>query len=348
MLLSIIVTVYQLEKYVSKTLDSLTRKIINEMEIIIVNDGSKDNSEKVIHTYIQQHPLHRILLYTTENAGVSAARNFGALKASGDYLLYLDGDDILTCGSLDKIVSSLIADKPDILYWPYDVVIESGECIAKYPFQSSKSVQSGLSALEDLLINKSFYLVIGNAAYKSRMLEDNELEFSLGCVAGEDMEFTFKAISVAQSVIYCADALLQYLQRESSTIHRYNIRRFDSIAALNRASIFIFSRPEQNISKLAYLVSGKETLINYIGTYRMSLEQMMEENKLSSGPAMKLLDEDLDENYPRLRNQVKKELSIQNKFMPINKFGIFILSPVLYMYLAKYRLKLQRYISKLR
>ena len=348
MLLSIIVPVYQLEKYISKTLDSVTQKIMYEIEIIIINDGSKDNSEKVILTYIQQHPEHNILLYTTQNAGVSAARNFGALKASGEYMLYLDGDDLLTYGSLDKILSSLKTEKPDILYWPYDVITEVGDCIIKYPYQSIETVQSGASALLDLLVNKSIYLVIGNAAYKRKMLEANKLEFSKGCVAGEDMEFTFKAISAAESVSYCADALLQYLQRESSTVHRYNVRRFDSIAALERASVFISSRPDPYVSKLASLVSGQETLINYMGTYRMSLEQIMEEKKLRSGRAIKFLNKDIDENYPGLRTRVCKELIACNKFLHINKMSVFSLSPVLYMYLAKYRLKFQKYFSKLR
>jgi|LFRM01.1.fsa_nt_gb glycosyltransferase involved in cell wall biosynthesis len=348
MLLSIIVPVYQLEKYISKTLDSLTRKPISEIEIIIVNDGSKDNSEQVIETYIQQHPENNILLYTIENAGVSAARNFGTLKASGEYLLYLDGDDLLTDGSLDNILNSLDNDKPDILYWAYDVITESGDCVVKYPHKPIEAVQSGANALLDLLVNKSMYLVIGNAAYKRQMLEENKLEFSKGCVAGEDMEFTFKAISASESVIYCADALLQYLQRESSTVHRYNIRRFDSIAALKRASVFISSNSDPRISKLSPLVSRQETLINYIGTYRMGLEQVMKEYKLSSGPAMRFLNKELDKNYPELRTQVRKQLISSNHYLPLNRLGIFSLSPVLYMYIARYRLKFQKFISKLK
>ena len=106
MKLSIIVPVYNLENYVSKTLDSLLSiRFSHDYEIIVVNDGSTDGSEAVIRDY--QEKTDKIRLFTTENHGLPGARNYGVGKAIGDYITFFDGDDTVDPDFYEKAVAEL-------------------------------------------------------------------------------------------------------------------------------------------------------------------------------------------------------------------------------------------------
>ena len=91
---SIIVPVYNVEKYIKKCLDSLVNQTLKDIEIIVVNDGSPDNSQKIIDKYVKEYPT-KVKSYITENGGQGSARNFGIYKATGEYILYVDSDDYI-------------------------------------------------------------------------------------------------------------------------------------------------------------------------------------------------------------------------------------------------------------
>ncbi|MEI3251451.1 MAG: glycosyltransferase family A protein [Candidatus Gastranaerophilaceae bacterium] len=91
---SIIVPVYGVEKYIDKCLDSLVKQSLKEIEIIVVNDGSQDNSQKIIDKYVKRYP-DKIKSYIKENGGQGSARNYGLEKANGEYIGYVDSDDFI-------------------------------------------------------------------------------------------------------------------------------------------------------------------------------------------------------------------------------------------------------------
>ena len=92
MKVSIIVPVYNTEKYVAKTLDSLVNQTLNSYEIIVVNDGSTDNSQEIIKEYTKKYP-NLIQAYYKENGGLGSARNYGLQYAKGEYVGFVDSDD---------------------------------------------------------------------------------------------------------------------------------------------------------------------------------------------------------------------------------------------------------------
>lgn len=102
MKVSIIIPVYNLEKYVSKTIESCLGQTYRAIEVIIVNDGSTDGSEKIIEDYLADE---RVRYVKQDNAGVSAARNHGVEVASGDYITFVDGDDLLAADTIEKNVA---------------------------------------------------------------------------------------------------------------------------------------------------------------------------------------------------------------------------------------------------
>ena len=100
--LSIIVPVYVVEKFVDKCLNSLVKQSLKEIEVIVVNDGTKDNSQKIIDKYVKKYP-DKIKSYIKENGGQGSARNIGIEKARGEYISFVDSDDWLDLDALEKM-----------------------------------------------------------------------------------------------------------------------------------------------------------------------------------------------------------------------------------------------------
>ena len=89
---SVIIPVYNVEKYISRCLESLANQTLKDLEILIVNDGSTDNSRSIIEKYLKKHSL-RIKYFEKQNGGLSSARNYGLKYATGEYIAFLDSDD---------------------------------------------------------------------------------------------------------------------------------------------------------------------------------------------------------------------------------------------------------------
>ena len=118
---SIIVPVYNVEKYLGKCLNSLVNQKNDNYEIIIVNDGSTDNSQKIIDVYEKKYPK-LIKSFEKENGGLSSARNYGIDNSNGKYLLFVDSDDYVSDNYLEVLDDSVNINNPDILVFNYNVV----------------------------------------------------------------------------------------------------------------------------------------------------------------------------------------------------------------------------------
>lgn len=101
---TIIIPVYNSEKYIGKCLDSILNQTYTNFEILVVNDGSKDNSQKVIEEYQNKYP-DKIIAINQENKGVSKTRNESIKKASGDYIMFIDNDDFLESDYIETFVT---------------------------------------------------------------------------------------------------------------------------------------------------------------------------------------------------------------------------------------------------
>ena len=104
---SIIIPVYGVEKYISKCLDSLVKQTLNDIEIIVVNDGTKDNSQKIIDKYVKKYP-DKVKSFIKENGGQGSARNYGLKQANGDYIGYVDSDDYVELEMYEKLYNKAI------------------------------------------------------------------------------------------------------------------------------------------------------------------------------------------------------------------------------------------------
>ncbi len=111
---SIVVPVYNVEKYLSKCLDTLVNQTLDDYEIIVVNDGSPDNSQSIIDTYAAKYP-DKIKAYQKKNGGLSDARNFGMEKATGDFIGFVDSDDFVSLEMFEKLYNKAVSTESDVV-----------------------------------------------------------------------------------------------------------------------------------------------------------------------------------------------------------------------------------------
>lgn len=116
-MVSIIIPVYKTEPYLRKCLDSVCGQTDRDLEIIVINDGSPDNSKSILEEYLAVD--HRIRIIDQENSGLSSARNAGLARASGEYVLFLDSDDWMDTDVCEKAIALAEAEQADIVMWSY-------------------------------------------------------------------------------------------------------------------------------------------------------------------------------------------------------------------------------------
>ena len=182
---TLIIPVYNSEKYIGKCLDSILNQTYTNFEILVVNDGSKDNSQKVIEEYQNKYP-DKIIAINQENKGVSKTRNESIKKASGDYIMFIDNDDFLDSDYIETFITE--AEKGD-----YDVVLGG----YRRPNENGKIIKE--MKLEETEWSKFMIMAPWAKIYKKQYLIDNDIEF-LSVNLGEDIYFNLKAMLISDKI----------------------------------------------------------------------------------------------------------------------------------------------------
>jgi glycosyltransferase involved in cell wall biosynthesis len=222
--LSIIVPVYNVEEYIRPCVESIFKQGLDEStyEVILVNDGTKDNSFGVIEDIVNSHS--NILIVEQKNQGLSAARNTGMTKASGDYILFLDSDDLLIENTLGKLTAALSSSSPDILYAGFvkmtneeidtRKMVAQEECICR-------ETTGRKSFLEDYNARECY---AWRAFYKRAFLEEKQLSFIPG-IYFEDVPFTTECHLAAGKCIRTDYTFYIYRQRPGSIVSVINKKK---------------------------------------------------------------------------------------------------------------------------
>lgn len=223
MKLSIIVPVYNLENYIATTLDSLLSICFSdEYEIIVINDGSMDGSESVIHDYQQKYS--QIVLYTITNQGVSNARNVAISKASGDYITFVDGDDTVEQDFFEKAVQELERGGYDFVQGNYKRIdgdyISYNQFVSEDMIITEKEIMLGkLFGLENLIYN-----AVWGKVYRAKIIKDTLFDREIKIA--EDLKFVFDVIEKSKKIKLLSCVGYNYFQRNTSAMHDVNINRY--------------------------------------------------------------------------------------------------------------------------
>lgn len=231
---SIIVPVYNMEKYLKECLDSLVEQTLDSYEIIVVNDGSKDESWSIIEEYRYKYS-DKIRAFTIENSGLGEARNYGISKARGDYLGFVDSDDTVQLNMFQKMYEAAIKNDADCVMSDYIAFWENGKR------EYVTSVMGEDIDRFDILKYSAKYGVVNACTKLVKKELFDKIKFPKGFY--EDLATIPILLSYAKNVYYERDGLYNYRQRSGSitSVKSNDSRLFDCYAAWDR--ILKFSNP---------------------------------------------------------------------------------------------------------
>lgn len=231
---SIIVPVYNVEKYLRKCIDSLVNQTLNDIEIICINDGSTDKSLKILKEY--KNKDSRIILLNQENSGQSVARNRGIEIAKGEYLGFVDPDDWIDLDYYEKLYNAASTNDTDIAVG--GIIRVTG--IKKKKFLNfEKETLTDNTKLKFELCDVPEKSYIWNKIYKTQKLKEINLKFEEGRIF-EDCIFTPQALFFLGKMVTVPNTYYYYLRRNNSTVkQRSQKANADSIYAHKKASEFI-------------------------------------------------------------------------------------------------------------
>ena len=311
--LSIIVPVYGVEKYIDKCLNSLVKQSLKEIEIIVVNDGTKDNSQKIIDKYVKKYP-DKIKSYIKENGGQGSARNYGLKKATGEYIGYVDSDDFVEKDMYKKLYNKAKENN-------YDIVV-CGNYNVSEDYQN-KNIDAFINNyntdLENIFFGK---MAVWNKIYKRDILIKNKLEFKEK-VWYEDLAFTLKAIMNSNTFAFIDEPLYDYLIREGSTMNNSNVKRnLEILEAFNDILSYIqHNKKEEYFSKIEFLAIDHIYISAIVRVLKAEADDKVKRETIN-----KLIDY-MNKKFPNYKNNkyintLSKNRKIIYKLINIKMYGL--------------------------
>lgn len=234
---SIIMPVFNCEISIYKNIKSVLNQSFQDFELIIINDGSNDNSEKIIKSFSDK----RIIYTKTKNNGVSYARNIGLKYARGDYIVFLDGDDYSEYNMIESFIKNSLKYNFDLLICGYFSETVNGKCHKfSLPFKKYNSLNSFSKDILSLYQNNLFNN-IWNKMYKKEIIDKNHLKFS-NISFGEDNVFNQEYVKCCSKFLIIEDCLYHYVREQKNSItSNYVENLFDIRISENKLFIDFFN-----------------------------------------------------------------------------------------------------------
>lgn len=209
MTLTIVIPVYNAEKYLEKCIKSILKQRGDNCNILLIDDGSKDSSPAICDTYANKYDFIKVIHQS--NKGVSSARNLGIDNVDSEYLFFMDADDLLTDNALE-IIKDACEKHNDIQLFTFEyLTIDNND---SFLFETPH-IEKGIYTRKDFV--NAYYPVVKTLPYapwrhvfKTSFLKDNNLKFDSSLVAAEDAYFYFQSSKLAQNIFYTNEKIIQY------------------------------------------------------------------------------------------------------------------------------------------
>ena len=223
-MISVIVPIYNVEKYLPRCLDNLINQTCTDVEFILIDDGSTDSSGKLADSYKDRDPRFRV--FHTDNHGLSAARNYGIEQSKGEWLMFVDSDDWVSPSFCETPMSAAIEYNADlVVFWLHRV--KNG----KITKEDTSKFPKGIVSFEKAISSDG--IVAWNKLYKKELFKN--IRFPEGMVY-EDVATTHKVLRQAERIAFIPDRLYYYVFRKTSISNTRSVknRRDAFIASLQR------------------------------------------------------------------------------------------------------------------
>lgn len=262
--ISVIIPVYNVEKYILNTIESVMFQTYSNIEIILVDDGSTDNSSKICDELAKKD--NRISVIHQDNQGLSAARNVGTAIATGDFIFYLDGDDYLEKNCLEKLLE--VADDCSLVIGSYFYTYSDHEDVADIQYLE-KSVLNTDEAMHDLLVGK-----IQNFAWGKLIKSDiaKKHSFPQGKLF-EDTYWAHYIINDCETVTIMNIPVLHYRQRDNSISYTMDIKRLDILDGWSVRAEFVEKNYPQFYTEYMQFIASSFLSLSWLVFKKMKKEK---------------------------------------------------------------------------
>lgn len=323
--ISVIVPVYNAEKYVKRCIDSILNQTYKNLEVVLVNDGSTDKSGYICDMYAKSDD--RIKVVHQLNKGVCVARNTGIKESSGEYILFIDSDDWIEYNTLEILMNNVKFEDIDILIYGYKMeFIQKDNKKTKIVTPEKKFYKTVLDYLDDFNIYRTngLFGYCWNKIYKADIIRKNKVFFEEYAFA-EDLYFNFKILPYCRDIKVINDSFYHYMHQSEITLSKV---KKDEITAMNQ----IYDKTVEFLKKMNSYENNKE----YISTKYI-------ENMMSY-----ILNDIFKSNYrvnkiknlynsARVKNSIKyfnSDITFYKFMHPFVRFNLPIMT-LLYIYLYK-------------
>ena len=311
--ISIIVPIYNVEKYLKRCIDSILNQTFKEFELILVNDGSTDDCGKICDMYKSKDK--RVKVIHKKNGGLSSARNVGLNVAKGKYVAFVDSDDYINKNMYEVLYSNAIKTNADISICNFEYVddksvIDINKDIENYEYL----IFNNIEALNKLYLENNIKIVVAwNKLYKKDLFKD--LRYTEGRIH-EDEFIIHKLLYSSKKIAYINAVLYYYLQRvDSITQSKFNLKKIDIVYALNERVEFF---RKKNLRQLQFKAQLKYIYSFFFNYYRVKF-------KLSNyNEELKKLKNDYNRNF------IFVLLNPYFKFKEKILFTLFFINPKFY------------------
>lgn len=231
-LVSIVIPIYNVESFLENCLNSIKNQSYKDIEVLLVDDGSKDNSREICDEFISID--NRFKYFCQKNLGVSAARNNGMKNAQGEYITFIDGDDYIDKDHIKKMVSNL--SKSEIVISGRRNVTENG---IEAVYQSDKDIAFDREKLiEQILKTGIVYSFPWNKIYELKIIRNNDIQFDEDLDYGEDLVFNIQYALLIRKGILVTGSTYNYVYRENSVSNQLDAatlkKRVTDLLAIKR------------------------------------------------------------------------------------------------------------------
>ena len=267
---SIIIPVYNVSKFLPECVRSVLQQNYPNFEIILINDGSTDNSGEICNEF--SHSDSRIRVIHQENRGLSAARNVGINESKGDYIIFLDSDDLWD----NKNVLSILAQRvesysPDVLSFNYCKFDDNRQY---EPYFSKNSSSTQLLTLQDVIDKDLWIACAWNKVIKKKLFDGNCLRFVEG-ITSEDMDWCVRLALKATKFDYLDIVVVKYRQRESSISQSATPRKVRCVLENITNCIILMNEHKRENSEVLKPFIGYQygTLLFHLSSLSSSIEK---------------------------------------------------------------------------
>lgn len=311
---SVIVPFYNVEEYIEKCLETLVSQTLEDIEIILVNDGSKDKSIEILNKFLKMYP-DKLVYLEKENGGLSDARNYAINYAKGEYIAFLDSDDYVEKDMYEKMYELAKKENSDMVecnfYW-------------EYPNKIKEDIGITYNGKNEML--EKIRVVAWNKLIKREILISSKVQFPKG-YRYEDVEFTYKLIPYIETVSFLKKPCVHYIQRQGSISNSQNERTKEIFDVLEHVIEYykekgIYEKYEKELEYVYIRYAFCSSLLRIVKIENASLQKEL----------LNLTWEKVNTTFPNWKKNkiLKKGKGLKNIYLKtINQFTYRIYTTIL-------------------